>query len=261
MIAMLGTNRLSRRGFLLPVVSSVRMEPALASAPVPNAVGTATSGKYRESPAKSVFSGIGPQRTLRDEPDFVELEGWITASGSFEQVLRLIDGIEQESWIKRIDQLKIDPADNGSLFDVTVRLTTLFVPGREPNEAGAVAATPSDFGRYAALLAANPFRLPPRAPPPPPPPDPQPMTDRPPTVVAFGYNQWVLTGTAFGPQGSEAWILNAQTRESRRLGAGEGIHDLILVSTNADTAEFRVGQEHFTIRVGQNLGDRTPAGQ
>src|SRR5262245_10099826 len=60
----------------------------------------------RQSPAKSMFKG-NAQKKLRDELDFIELPGSITCQGTYDQALRLIASIEEEPWIKRIDQVKI----------------------------------------------------------------------------------------------------------------------------------------------------------
>jgi len=224
-------------------------------------VGTSSSGKVKESPAKSVFRNNASQRALRDQPDFVELEGWIAGSGSFEQVLRLVDDIENEPWMKRIDQFKIDPRDNGEKFDVTVRLTTLFLPGRAPKLEPTIVESEGGPERYAALVQTNPFRVPP-PPPPPPVPQPQPMTDPvPPRAPAFPYEQWLLTGVAQSPAGAEIWLQNQQSKELRRLVVGEALQEAFLVSTNAEAAEFRLGEERFVVSVGKNLGDRSPVGQ
>src|SRR5262245_45093679 len=129
------------------------------------AVGTGSSTR-RESPAKMVWREPS-LRPLRDEIDFVELEGWISGSGTFEQALRLVDGIESEPWLKRIDQVKFDPKDNGAKFDVSVKLTTLYLPGKTPNPATAAAANAAGFDRYLGLVQNSPFRVPPPPPAPP----------------------------------------------------------------------------------------------
>ena len=59
-----------------------------------------------------------------------ELNGWITAQGTFPQIVELIDAVAAEPWAKRIDQIKIDPKDNGERFGISIRLSTLFIPGR-----------------------------------------------------------------------------------------------------------------------------------
>ena len=222
------------------------------------AVGTATATKDKDSPAKMVFGRSGVQKQLRDEIDFKELEGFISGSGTLEQVLHLVDSIEAEPWIKRIDEIKLDMRENGDKFDVSIHLTTLFLPDHEPNPAHVPLAKTGGFDQYLALVQTNPFRKPP-----PPPMASQAMTD--PPVAAgpppFPYEQWGLTGIAQSPSGIEIWLLNHQTHESRRLGVGESLQDAVLVTTNGEAAEFRIGQQRFLVAVGKNLSDRTPVNQ
>lgn len=212
----------------------------------------------KESPAKLMFSSSQSQIKLRKEKDFVELEGFISGSGTFDQVLRLVDSIEAEPWIKRIDEIKLDMRDNGAKFDVSIHLTTLFLPNHEPNPAHVPPAKTGGFDQYVTLVQNNPFRKPLPAPI-----ASQAMTD--PPVIAgpppFPYEQWALTGLAQSPSGIEIWLLNHQTHESRRLGVGESLQDAVLVSTNGEAAEFRIGQQRFMVAVGKNLSDRTPVNQ
>ena len=224
-------------------------------------VDTTKVGKPIDSPAKSKFSG-GAYRLLREEHDFYELEGWISGTGTFEQVLRLVDGIDAEPWIKRIDSLKLDPRENGSRFDFTIRLTTLYLPKGVPNPANITAVSAAGFDRYMALVNLNPFRVPPPAPPPPTTPDPKPMTDPgPPVPPPFPYDQWTLTGIADSAGGPEVWLLNQQTHESKRLAIGESLHEAMFVATNIDAAEFKLGDQRFRVSVGKNLSDRTSLNQ
>lgn len=212
--------------------------------------------KPKESPAKSLFTGTA-NRPLQAELDFCELDSRISGECSFEQALQLIDSIEAEPWIKRIDQLKLDPRDNGDRFSVTIHLTTFFLPAKLPNPEHAPAVTTSNLDRYAALVRANPFRLPPA----------QPASDRRNTAAAtsepaqFPYQQWWMTGVTQSSTGAEIWLLNQQTRESRILRVGESLQDAVLVAASGDAAEFRMGDERFTIAVGRNLSDRTSLSQ
>jgi hypothetical protein len=224
------------------------------------AVGTGSAVRAKDSPAKSVFSS-GSQKALRDEIDYMELEGWISGTGTFEQVLRLVDAVESEPWIKRIDQLKLDPKQNGERFDVTLRLTTLFLPKRSPATVNTNPPTNANFDKYMTFVATNPFRVPP-----PPPvaaqPNPKPNTDlSPPAKPTFPYEQWALTGVAQSASGPEVWLLNQKSRESRRLVVGESLEEVVLVAAAGDSAEFRLGEQRFVIAVGKFLSDRSPVNQ
>ncbi len=213
-------------------------------------VGTGQARKL-QSPARHEFSRRKyPQ--LREEIDFVELEGWISGEATFENALRLVHRIDAEPWLKHLDQVRLQPKDNGDRFGVTVRLTTLFLPKRSPSEPVWAAYDASAFDPYLVLTRTNLFRVPPK----PEPASPQPS----PTAIAAAgpQDQWMLTGVASGPQGLEVWLLNPQTGESRRLAVGETLRDLVLVGAVGETAEFRHDQQRFTVRVGQRLSQNSP---
>jgi hypothetical protein len=230
----------------------------------PVSTGAATR---RLSPARTAFKS----RELRDEFDFIELPGFVNGQGTFEQALALVASIEAEPWIKRIDELKFDPADNGSRFDVSIRLTTLFLPGRTPGTSGtpvsAAVAAPLpgvvvSTDQYPTFAALNPFRIPPAPPQAAPapagvPPDPVGEPE------GLKYQHWRLTGVAHSPAGPEVWLLNTQTRDprGRRLLLGQSIHDMELIAVGVDRAEFRLGDERFAVEIGRNLADRQARGQ
>ena len=203
------------------------------------------------SPAKSVFRGA--QRELGEDPDFVELECPVSGVGTLEQVLKLIDSIEAEPWIKRIDELRLDPSDNGAKVRVDLRLTTLFMPQRKPSGNGsAMTVSAPRTERFAALVSHNPFRVPPPSPNPPP--------DKPATAgpAEFQYGQWQVTGIAQTAVGPEVWLRNAQGKQTKYLNVGDKLHEMVFVRTDGETAEFQLGVQRFSIAVGKNLNDRTP---
>ncbi|MEE9129828.1 MAG: hypothetical protein V3T84_07390 [Phycisphaerales bacterium] len=209
-------------------------------------VGTGQARKL-QSPARNEFGRT--HRALRDEIDFVELEGWITGEATFEAALRLVYRIDAEPWLKHLDQVRLQPKDNGDRFGVTVRLTTLFLPRQVPSEPMLAAYDTSAFDPYLALTRSNLFRVPPQG---------QSSPPTPSAVAATSQDQWTLTGVASGPQGLEVWLLNLQTGESRRLAVGETLRDLVLVGAVGETAEFRRDQQQFTVSVGQRLSQRSP---
>ena len=220
-------------------------------------VGTGSSGSARRSPAASAFRSF---RDLYVEIDFVEVEGWISGTGTFEQALRLIDAIEAEPWIKRINQIRLDPKDNGSRFDVSLRLTTLFLPGQAPDPDALLSPVPTEFERLAVFLQSNPFRVPPPAPVAEPPQ--QARTEAPPQhTPTFPYQRWKLTGIAHGPNGPEVWLLNAESKETRVLSMSEKLHEMELMAIETDSAVFRIGEKRVRIAVGSRMNERTPARQ
>lgn len=208
------------------------------------------TGRVRsvESPGRSKFA----DKALRDEVDFVEVEGWISGEAPLEPALRLLHRVEAEPWIKRIEEVRLEPRDNGARFAVTLRLVTLFLPGRaatSPPPASDAAAP--GFEPWQVLASMNPFRVP-DAPPPAPA-----RAPAPPSPMA-ALSRWVLTGVASGPGAAEVWLLNPESRESKRLAVGERIESLLLVGAAGEVADFELEGKRHRVPVGSALSSALP---
>ena len=118
------------------------------------------TGRVRrmESPARNL-PPFRPHRELREELDFVEVEASVSGVGSLEAAMRLVHRIEAEPWMKRVVQVRLQPRDNGERFVVTIRLVTLYLPGRTPARPLETVADLGGFERYQLLVRRNPFRL------------------------------------------------------------------------------------------------------
>lgn len=203
----------------------------------------------------------------RGTADFLEMDGTVTGDGSLEQALRLVHRIEAEPWHKRVNSVSLNPSADGSRVKVSVRLTTMFLPGRQPspNAGSAVLASydAASFDRYARFAAMQPFQVPPppvrvtEAPPPPPPPTPPAEVKPPP----FPYGKWALTAVTESSRGPEAWLLNRESGESVTLALGGKLNEAELLAVRGDQAEFRIGESRFLIAVGTTLRDRQPVGR
>ena len=200
----------------------------------------------RQTPAKRRFSRR--ESVLRDEIDFVELSSWVSVTGSLAQVLNLADRIEAEPWIKRIDQLNLDPKDNGETFSATVRLTTLFLPGREPRKQESLPYDPSRMMRFASFINVNPFRIPEKT-----------QQTSPTLAVATtdALAQWTITGIVEGPDGLEVWLLNTVSGASKILLPGDVFETVSLISAQDDSVIFQSQSLQFVIPIGGNLSDRS----
>lgn len=214
----------------------------------------------RLSPRRSALNGAGRSK-LRAEPDFSEVTATVAGEGSLEQALRLVHRIQQEPWLKRIDSLNFDPVKDGERQKVTIKLTTLFIPGMKPApEATFPAYDPETFQAFATYVETNPFRVP--APPAAAPPPVAAVAAAPaaPTPAAgFPWHEWAVTIVAAGPTGDEVSLRNVVSGEVRRLVPGEKIGDALLLATNGDAAEFQISDERFFVSVGAVLSDRTTA--
>jgi hypothetical protein len=204
-------------------------------------VGTGRS-RALESPARAGLTG-----PLREELDAIELEGFASGQGSLEQTLRLVHRLQEEPWLKLIDEVRLQPREQGKRYAVTLRLRTLLLPGRAPRPAGDWAYDPAGFAPFEqALLARDPFALPP----------PRPAAEAPHAAVTpprFPYERWVLTGVAAGPQGAEAWLRETATGASRRLSIGERLEAMELLAASGEVAEFSLDGRRYRVTVGGNL--------
>lgn len=216
-------------------------------------VGTADTSA-RLSPARTEFSRQGLQGEMRDQIDLIEIEGWINAEGSIEQVLAMIDSLNAQPWLKQLDQVKLSAKENGERCAVSIRLTTLLLPGYEPSREHEVQDyDEARLARFVGLLNANPFALPK--------PEPPVRTaegEDPPPKPEFPYGQWSLTGTALGPDGVEAWLLQQTTGETRRLLVGQSIGNARLLAAEGENARFVLNQQQFLVSIGATLIDRAP---
>ena len=217
----------------------------------------------RLSPAKSQFSAKGSQKVLRDEPDFMELPATISGEGTPEQVMRLVYRIQREPWIKRIEAVRFEQAKAGERLRASVKLTTLFLPGKKAKSDPRLSeeervAVEQAFERYRAMASANPFRVPVPV-----------KVDAQPSAVAqappvqppqlgFPYDQWQLTGLVEGPAGVEAWVRNPTTGERRELQVGQVIGEIAFLGAAGDVAEFSLGQDRFRVALGTALSSRSP---
>ena len=226
----------------------------------------------RKSPARQEMVRLGLTRAQRDEPDFVELRATLAGEGAADQVLRLVHRIAVDPMLKRVEALRLDPVKDGSRIRVTIRLSTAFVPGREP---AALPGAPSaeaiaSFSKYAGLAARNPFRVPAPtagaaqvAAASPAPAAAGEATAAPAAaapvdvgVGPFPYGQWLLTGVVDGPAGTEAYFRNAATGEARVLRVNESIAEFAFVGLDADAARIAAGGATYKVRVGDSLEAR-----
>ncbi len=229
----------------------------------------------RKSPARQEFVRLALPRSMRDQPDFVELRATISGEGAVDQVLRLVYRITVDPMLKRVEAIKFDPIKDGGRMRVTIRLSTAFVPGYEPvSLPGAPSAEAlAGFSKYAVLAARNPFRVPSAtgsgattlvtapatslgsaavvtevssAT----------TTTEPEIPGGFPYGLWLLTGVVDGPAGTEAYFKNAGNGETRVLRVNESIAEFSFIGLDADAARIVAGGATYRVRVGESLEAR-----
>lgn len=233
----------------------------LESAGLKDATISTTGGTLVETPAKREFSRSPSARPYRDEPDFVLVGASASGRGSIAQVVEFLHGLDAAGWIKRIDSVRLDPDPSGRRISCSVRITTVFVPGVEP--AGDRPATRPGIrplGRYAGMVAANPFAL---AEKPEPPKVARPTKPPAPVAPSDPLAGWILTGLVEGAPGKEAWCRHLPSGRTATLLPGVAT-DLdrrvmvTLVDINGDIATIRLGEESWTVLVGSPLSRPAP---
>ena len=214
------------------------------------------------TPAAREFSRSGNERAFRDEPDFVLVRANVNGVGSIEAVVRFLHELDAAPWLKRIEQVRLDPDREGRSIAIAVRVATLFIPGLagdgELDQRPPSARRPQS--RYGALVAANPFSLPEVPVIPPEPPAVIPVV---PVITVDPRSGWLLTGIMEGPDGTEAWLrqiksgetIELRLAEERRIGRKIVLQ---LESATGDIASFRVGDETFRVLVGSTLDRPLP---
>ena len=233
-----------------------------------------TTGRslLKPTPAKREFRRP-EERALRDEADFVEVEGSVVASGRASQIYPLIYRIQAEPWTKRIESIRLDPSADGASLRMTLKLTTIFLPGKSAtaplvSDPQALAAA----ARYRALFESNPFRIPP----PPAPAAPEtviatstqaPSTSNPAAqngalpvpapASGFPYGEWLLTGIVEGPSGPEVWLRHLPTGSQLTLQPGSAIGELIFRRVEYDFGVFELPGGTCRVQVGSNLTQRS----
>ncbi len=218
-------------------------------------------GTVVETPAGRSFKRSGPERELRDEPDFVLVRATASGSGSIAEVVRFLHALDAAPWVKRIEQVRLDPDRTGRRLSVSVRLATIFVPGATPDPEAVEEVTPRrSIDRYAALVAANPFRLDTPSIARPTPAVPTPVA-APPT--ADPWSGWMLTGVVEGDPGVEAWCRHPASGRTATLlpetdvTLGAGLV-ATLISVEGDVAVVRIGDETRRVLVGSTLDRSLP---
>ena len=210
-----------------------------------------------DSPARKRFTAARNDsvKALGREPDFMMVTAEFRGVGALANAVRAIELIEAEPYPKRVEQFSLRPKKNGETIDLSLTVTTSFLPGGNPAAplpAPDLALAPG----YAAVVQKNIFRAPPpeaiaaAAPPAPP-------TGPPPTP----YEEWLVTAVARIGVTPEVWFRNVRTGETRRLTVGQSVLDATVARIELDSTVVTIGGSEFAVEIGGTLHDRRPASQ
>ena len=214
------------------------------------------------TPARREFKRTASERAYRDEPDFARVGAVANGIGSLANAVGFLHALDAAPWAKRIESVRLDPVKDGQRIKVTVRVSTIFVPGLVP-DSDMLPEVDQQRGieRYAGLIERNPFMVP-KPPPQKPQPKPEPRPTRP-TPRKNPLAQWLLTGLVEGGPGEEAWCRHLGDGRSATLlpdvetdlpGGG----NVVLVGIDGDVATIRSGEETWRVLVGSTLDRRLP---
>jgi len=212
------------------------------------------------SPASSAYSRESAWKSMARQPDFLSVSADFSGQGSLDQVVRALEIIAAEPYIKRIERVALRPRRAGEVVDLSVSLTTVILPETEAQSLPEPEVAQATL--FAALTDKNMFRAPPpRAPDPPPVKaevKPEVIVQRAPLVP---WSDWVVTGIAWIDGRPELWVRNTKTSESRQLRSGDRLLEAQVEEINRTEAIVAIDGLKFSVEIGQTLGDRRPVNQ
>ena len=222
-----------------------------------------------EGGVKELRSSSRTRATEFGRADFYVLKGEVQATGSFEEVVRMLALATAQDWISGVPSFSIRAVDeHAEEFKLRVDIETVFLPDmakdpENPELPPTVTETaPELYASVEAIVLRNPF-APPRAVTvvqvPTPPPEVDPSTGGAPPALPPPYDEWRLTGVSASPrQGALAWMLNTRSGVAVMLHPGDAVLDAVLVSASNEMAMFQIGERRFRLVLNETLAERRP---
>lgn len=214
-----------------------------------------TSVKKVESPADREFP-----RSMRGRVDFYELVGELSGRGRIDQVVRAVELVDSEPYLKQVNRVSFTPRKNGEEVDLSVTITTIYF-----DEIPAKKLVETDLNipdTYVAIGKKNVFRIPP----PPPEPEPEPVIAEkvpdptpiatPPPPPPPPYGDWVVTAIVSIEGKTELWLHNRKTNENKHLQPGQKIYKAIFVSIEGKEAVIELDGVFYRVDLGMALDKR-----
>ena len=205
---------------------------------------------------------------LNKEVDFYIMRASLVGFGDFSQVAHTLALLQAQPWASQITNVKLEPADaDKKTIKLRLDVATAWTPDlltkelQEPTLTGLPAEAEPGL---AAWTGHNPFRIEPPAAAPQPPvvvaaqptgTQPQPAPLPPPPAP---YEQWKVTGVAQGRTGSQAFVLNTRTNETRTLLEGAVLEDAKLIGVEGERALFEIAGGKFAVAIDSTLAARQP---
>lgn len=238
---------------------------------------TVETGRAQDktSPLRSVKGvPVSLKRELARTPDFAVMRGTLKGTGTLEQTLSALAGVEAQAWVHGVESFSIRPVgkiEGGEAkFELRVEAGTILAPdlarlankdGPEPTLALASARVDQAVRE---IVERDMFRG--RAPRGPGGGDGPRIAVKGPEGAAPAprlfapYEDWKLTGVMLGGRGSEALFTNVRTGEKVTLQQGGAVLDALFVEGSGERAVMEIGGARFEVTNGQTLASRRPAG-
>lgn len=214
-----------------------------------------TGTTVRESPAKRAFKRSASQRVFRDEPDFVEVRASVSTEGGIEAIIGFVHALDAASWLKRIESVRLDPQPRTETIRLSLRLKTLFVPGRGEFDETLPPNPRWRLDRYAVLGERNPFARPVER-------VDVPVVEEVPAIIASvplgPRSLWVLTGVVIGPDGEEVFLAHATLGQTLEARPGDSFDGISFTHAIGDIATFSLNGSVFQVLVGSRLDEAVP---
>ncbi len=202
----------------------------------------------------------GLPSSMRQQPDFFEVTADLSGRGSYAQALQVVELIEADPMLKRIDSIALRPREGGSAVDLAVGLTVIYLP-TEPEEIPEP-VPPAAATRFAELSGRELFRAPPPKPEPAPQPPPVQVRHDPPGPPPPPYDQWEVNAVVAIDGSSEVWLRHVGNGAMQQLAVGEAFYALTVREARPDGAVVEEeGGARFFVEIGRKLSDRVPSGQ
>ncbi len=220
------------------------------------------SPKWLQNPVATVTKAPSNLRkSLKKAADFGVLGGYVEGVGTLENILRTLAVVQAQPWVHRVDGFSISLAGPArEHFKIRIDVATLLAPDLAPTQEGdpPIAVPPVGAeGVWRAFAARNPFKQPA------PPviataaPSPAPTPTAPPAPAAPNpYADWKLSAVVAGGRGTEAWLVNPVTRQSRVLVVGSSFVDAVFVEGARERAVFELRGEKYELMIGDAFTSR-----
>lgn len=213
-----------------------------------------------QNPATRRSRAIIRDKSERERPDFVPVEGSLNGSGSLAQVTAAVAQLQSQEWMHRISDLRLTPRDGGRRIDLRVTLSTIYFPGAARAAADHSATSTDSEARARAEVIAARALFSPVQPTPEKPVEVVKPTPTPPPVkpTPLPYGKWRITGFGRGGQGPILYLVGPK-QATQTLGVGEEVLNMVFRGLEGPFVVLELGGKQYYFGEGDTLDRRDEA--